>query len=187
MNSKIRSLVTLFAGVVLCPAAFAKAEGGGKHFVFNLVGTGHQYERTVPDIDGDGFDDPAICFDVSLVNMKNQQLVGSATDCLSQIEVGDTGIALVGTTYFHLSNGSLITRGRTTVAPVLHETITPAGQVMTHVTGASSDDYAILGGDGRFGNANGTARLSGMVDLSGFGGVEGDPITFDCLFVIDIE
>ena len=187
MKNKIRFLSTVFTGLALSPFVLAGDQGGGKHLVFNLVGTGHQYASTVPDIDGDGVDDPALCFDVSLVNMKNQQLVGSATDCLSEISMEETGVALVGTTYFHLPNGTLVTRGRTTVAPVLHETITPAGHMMTHVTGASSDDYAILGGYGRFARANGTARLSGMVNLSAFTGTAGDPITFDCLFVIDIE
>ena len=40
------------------------------------------YEETVPDIDGDGID-TAICFDVELINQSNKQVVGTATDCLS--------------------------------------------------------------------------------------------------------
>ena len=47
--------------------------------VLNLVGSGDMYESVVPDIDGDFIDDPAIYFDVKLVNMKNQQVIGSPT------------------------------------------------------------------------------------------------------------
>ena len=42
-------------------------------------------EDFVPDIDGDGLDDPAICFEVELINQTNQQTVGAATDCLSDL------------------------------------------------------------------------------------------------------
>ncbi len=170
----------------LSVTAQAKDRGAGKHFVFNLIGTGAMYEDIVPDIDGDGVDDPAICFDVDLVDMNNRQTVGTATDCLSNVTPVGTGLALVGTTYFNLPQGELVVRGNTTVQPVLHPTVTAAGQVMTHITGAASPDNAILSGTRRFAGAEGTVRLSGMVDMSGFGGEVGDPISFDCLFVVDL-
>ena len=152
----------------------------------NLVGTGNMYESTVADIDGDGEADDAICFDVDLINAKNQQLIGTATDCLSNITGVDTGLALVGTTFFRMPQGGLVVRGNTTVQPVFHETVTPAGQNMTHTTGAAGTGNAVIEGTGRFAGITGTARLSGMVDLSGFAGNIGDPISFDCLFVIDL-
>jgi len=187
MNIKLMTLSLLLLSFVLSFNVYAKSNGGGKHFVLNVIGTGYQYQSTVPDIDGDNLVDEAICFDVALVNMKNQQIIGTATDCLSSITPSDTGIALVGTTYFNLPSGTLITRGSTTVAPVLHETTTPQGQAITHITGAAGESNAILGGTGRFEYATGTARLSGMVDMSNFAGADGDPITFDCIFVIDLD
>ncbi|MBY5992342.1 hypothetical protein [Ferrimonas balearica] len=174
---------TLLLGAA--PLQAAKS-GGGKHFVLNLVGAGGMYESTVPDIDGDGVDDPAICFDIELINGKNRQLIGTATDCLSNVTPTGTGVALVGTTYFHLPQGMLVTRGNTSVQPVLHPTMTPSGQLVTHVTGASGTGNGVLMGTGRFAGASGTVRLSGMVDMSMFGGGPGDPIGFDCLFVIDL-
>jgi hypothetical protein len=185
IRTVILVVMTLFIGV--SANAFAKDKGGGKHFVFNLVGAGPMYESTVPDIDGDEKDDPAICFDVDLVNMQNQQIIGTATDCLSNITPVGTGLALVGTSIFNLPSGTIMTRGKTTVQPVLQPIVTPNGQVITHTTGASGIDNAILGGSGQFKNATGTARLSGMVDLTDFGGLVGDPIAFDCLFVIDLD
>jgi len=97
------------------------------------------------------------------------------------------GVALVGTSYFHLPQGTLITRGYTSVQPVTQTTETTWGQGITHITGASDTGNAIIGGTRRFAGATGTVRLSGMVDLSEFGGNVGDPMTFDCLFVIDLD
>ena len=149
-----------------------KSGNAGKHLVLNLVGTGSMYENMVPDIDGDGQDDLAMCF---------------GTDCLAMVTPTATGVALVGTTYFHLPGGTLITRGKTSVQPVFHPTVTPRGQVITHITGASSDENAIVGGTGRFAHARGTARLSGMVSMANFSGSVGDPISFDCLFVVALD
>lgn len=145
--------------------------------------------RNVPDIDGDGYKDEAFCFKVQLVNLKNKKEIGTAVDCLSQID-GDNpggGIKLVGTTYFKTPHGKLVTRGETTVQPVLQETVTPSGVEMTHITGASSKDNSVLYSTGRFKNSKGTVRLSGMVNLTDFTGDEGSPMTFDCLFVIDLK
>ncbi len=58
---------------------------------------------------------------------------------------------------------------------------------MTHITGASSKKNSVLRGTGRFKNSKGTVRLSGMVNMTDFTGDEGSPITFDCLFVIDLK
>ena len=126
-------------------------------------------------------------FDVDLVNMKNQKVVGTATDCLSDITPTGTGLALVGTTYFNFRQGTLITRGNTTVQPVNHSTVTPYGQTITHVTGASVVGNSVIGGTGRFKNRTGTVRLSGMVDMTHFGGNVGEPISFDCLFIVDLD
>ena len=50
----------------------------GKAVVLHLMGTGQAYEGTVPDIDGDGEDDPATCFDVDLYSASGQK-IGTAT------------------------------------------------------------------------------------------------------------
>jgi hypothetical protein len=184
----------LFNSVVLAalagPFTCAASDGlGGKRLVLNLLGAGPMYVATVPDIDGDLIDDPAICFDVDVgvINGKNRQVVGTATDCLSDVTAMGDGIALVGTTYFHLPKGTLVTRGRTTVQPVLQPTVTADGHVITHATAAAGTGNAILGGTGRFAGATGTVRLGGLVNLAEFGGNEGDPIFFDCLFIVDLD
>ncbi len=185
MNKIITSIATISIFLCLSFNAAAEGNGGGKHYVLNLIGTGYMY--TVDDVDRDGVaDDPAICFDVDLINAKNQQLIGTGTDCLSDIREIGTGLALVGTTFFHMPMGDLVVRGNTSVQPVIQPTVTPAGQTITHTTGAAGTGNAVIDGTNRFAGATGTARLSGMVDLSDFAGNVGDPISFDCLFVIDL-
>lgn len=101
----------------------AKEQGWGNHLVLNLVGAVSMYESTVPDIDGDEVDDDAICFDVNLVDMKNNHVIGTATDCLSNITPTGTGLSLVGTSFFHMPQGTIIPRGKTTVQPILVSTL----------------------------------------------------------------
>jgi hypothetical protein len=189
MNFKSKILLAASMAVGLSAPTLAGSTGAEKHFVLNVIGTGYQYTGLVPDLDNDGVEDEALCFDVALVDGKNGRVLGTATDCLAEIsdQTASGNIMLTGTTFFHLRNGTLITRGKTTVAPVEQDTITPYGQEITHITGAAGTGNAIIGGTGRFADRTGTARLSGMVDLSGFTATHGDSIAFDCLFMIDLD
>ena len=193
MNTKTITGLILSICLGLPFTALAKDAGGGKRLVLNLVGTGPMYETTVPDIDGDFIDDPAFCFDVDVgvVNGKNRQVIGTATDCLSNITPAGAelkGLTLIGTTYFHLPQGTLITRGSTPVQPVLWlPAVTPSGEEITHMTAATGMENSIIGGTGRFAGVTGTVRLGGLVNLSKFSGAVGDPIFFDCLFIVDLD
>lgn len=158
-----------------------------KRKVLNLVGTGYMYEQDVPDIDGDKNPDPAMCFDVDLQDPTTGESIGYATDCLSEITGEGDGVKLIGTTYFYLSDGVIVTRGLTTVQPVLQETVTPNGNTITHITGASSDKNGVLKAYGDYAWHQGPVRLSGMVDLSQFSQSVGDPIHFDCLFTLKLK
>lgn len=184
-----KTIILIFFCMMTSFTVKAESENNnaGKHYVLNLIGSGEMYESTVPDIDGDGQDDSAMCFDVQLINVKNNQTIGYGTDCLSKVTPTGTGVAVTATTFFHFPDGNLITRGKTTVQPVFHPTTTPKGQPITHITGASSDTNSIIGGTGRFTGASGKVRLSGMVNMAEFSGNVGDPIGFDCLFIVDLD
>ena len=163
-------------------------ESTKQRLALNLVGKGYMYEMDVPDIDGDKYPDPAFCFDIDLKNIADGELVGTATDCLSFIDDGKNGgLKLIGTTFFNLPNGQIVTRGLTTVQPVNQKTITPDGKYITHITGASSDENSVLKATGDYKWYRGTVRLSGMVNLTEFTDSVGDPIFFDCLFIIDLK
>jgi len=151
----------------------------GKATVLRLLGTATAYESTVADIDGDNVDDAALCFDVDLLDASGR-VIGTATDCLSNIESVGGGLALVGTTTFNLPNGSFTTRGSTTVQPITTTAPTP----VTHTTGAIpiDGDDGVIAGTGAYAHFSAQARLSGAVNLSK---LDSDgQISFDCLFAI---
>ena len=165
-------------------ASFAESPSGnvglpGRATVLRLLGTGTAYDGFVPDIDGDGVDDPATCFDVDLLDASGRK-IGTATDCLSNIEAVGGGLALVGTTIFNLPNGSFTTRGNTTVQPITTTAATP----VTHTTGAipMDGDNGVIAGTGAYEGFRAQARLSGAVNLSKLDS-DGE-ISFDCLFSI---
>lgn len=162
-------------------------DGDKKRLALNLVGKGTMYPKTVPPLEKYGPPLDAECFDVELKNIHDGTLIGWATDCLSEITPDGDGVSLIGTTFFYLPDGLLITRGHTTVQPVLKPTVTADGQYISHITGASSDENAVIKGYGEYQWHKGTVRLSGMVDLTNYDGSEGSPMFFDCLFIIDLE
>ncbi|MDH3890733.1 MAG: hypothetical protein OEV49_06580 [candidate division Zixibacteria bacterium] len=170
---------------VIMDSEFASANMGGnrglpgKATVLRLFGTGEAYGGTVPDIDGDGAVDSATCFDVDLYDGTGKK-IGTATDCLSMITPVGDGLALIGTTIFHLPNGTFVSRGNTSVQPITVSVATPA----THVTGAIPIDGSngVLSGTGAYEGFTAQVRLSGAVDMSK---LDSDGlITFDCLFAI---
>ena len=168
--------------VTLLSVNGANAAGIGKNIVVVLAGIGQGY-------DGDNqFEQiglPALgatCFDMDLIDAKTGNVIGRGSDCLSDIAPsGDGGgLMMTATTFFYFPGGTLVSRGRVTVQPVL-----TGSAEFTHITGAvpSPYDNNVVYGDGKFKKAYGSVRLSGAVNLSAFGT---GSITFDCLFVIDI-
>ena len=150
----------------------------GRGATLRLKGVGHAYDGMVPDIDGDGVDDPALCFDVDLYDSAGMK-IGTATDCLSDITDVGGGLALVGTTIFNLPNGTFVTRGNTTVQPLTTGVASPA----THITGAIPEDGSngVLHGTRAFEGFEAQVRLSGAVNMADLGdGI----IVFDCLFMV---
>lgn len=179
------AMFAIVLGMGMVAIAMAEPDqAADPNIVVRLVGTAIGEDRMVPDIDGDEVDDPALCFDINLEDVKTGKIIGTATDCLSDItSVGD-GLSLVGTTTFNFNEGNQLTsRGITTVQPV-----TDGSPNMTHITGSIPDvnGNSILSGTGKFYDASGPVRLSGAVNMvpQDDGSLQ---ITFDCLFVIDLE
>ncbi len=155
----------------------------GPRIAVALVGTAEAFTSTVPDIDGDGTADEGTCFTVDLIDASTNEVIGDATDCLSNITEDGDGLKIIGTTTFNFPEGQIVTRGETTVQPLLF------GQNgFTHSTGAAPPlgGSNILSATGDFAGSadSGTARLSGLVDMSRLG--EEGILRFDCLFLIDL-
>ena len=182
MKSKIKTDILFVILVALFSASGASAGGLGKNIVVLLAGegladgSGNQFTQlglVVPE--------GVLCFDMDLVNARTGRVIGRGSDCLSDITPSDNGgMSLTATSFFHFPGGTLVSRGLVTVQPKLHGL-----EEFTHVTGAapSLSENNVIYGDGRFKDASGSVRLSGLVNLSRFGS---GYIDFDCVFIIDI-
>ena len=179
---KALTSIILSALLLALPIA-APAAGLGTQIAVRLVGTGTvlpvQDQAALFEEFGIPADTSALCYPLDLVDVKTGKVIGYAADCLTEIDdSGFPSVALTGTTFFFFRGGTVVTRGLTTVQPILHGSV-----LFTHITGAipSPGDNSVMYGDGKFHGVSGTARLSGAVNLAGFPGAA----TFDCVFILD--
>ena len=151
--------------------------GGSNSIVVVLQGTA---AGEVRDIDGV----PMFCFDVDLIDPLHDKVVGTGSDCLDLGSiVGDPsieGFAISNTTFFDLPGGSIKSRNRTTIQPVLD-----GSPGSTHTTGDLAVANNVLGGTGRFKGAEGVAQLFGSVNMSLF--FSDGIIGFNCVFIISLD
>lgn len=189
-----RILFTVFICIVFF-ASFSTAKATDNHWehwdyqhkkqskplMLKLAGVNNMYKSSIPGAE------EAMCFDIDLIDMRTDEIVGSAKDCMSDVQPKADGLGLTGTTFIHLPEGSLTVQGRISVQPVLEETILESGQMITHITGSSHTENGIIEGTGIYENRTGNVRLSGMVDMSKFEANEGDLMLFDCLFIIHLD
>ena len=158
--------------------ANAEESAGPKNFVVALRGTAEGVFRTFDGVE-------YLCFDVDLINPATERIIGPATDCLDLNSIvpigGDGGFGINNLTFFGLPGGTVASLSRTTIQPVEDPSHGP-----THITGevAPGDNIITHLSTGRFENATGNTRLSGQVDMSLFGSWI---ITFDCLFIVDLD
>ncbi|MFQ6029369.1 MAG: hypothetical protein ACE5Q6_17980 [Dehalococcoidia bacterium] len=176
-------------GFTACTGASetAKAEAENYTMIVAMRGYSEAVPKTLADFgDGRGALE-ALCFpNVDVVDVATGEIIGTGEDCLAEVGDGDNGgVLLTGTTFFNLPEGQLVSRGRTTVQP--SNEVAP-GSPITHITGAipAPGTDQVISGTGKYGDASGTVRLSGAVDLSSFNG-EGTPIGFDCIFEITLR
>jgi hypothetical protein len=182
MKSKIKMNMFLVVLVAIFSASGASAAGIGNNIVVLLAGEG------LADPSGNQFTElglvappGVLCFDIDLVDAKTGNVIGRGSDCLSDITPSDNGgMSLTATSFFHFPGGTLVSRGLVTVQPKLHGL-----EEYTHVVGAAPSlaENSVIYGDGKFKDAAGSVRLSGLVNLSRLGS---GYIDFDCIFVIDL-
>ncbi|WP_273857178.1 hypothetical protein [Photobacterium sp. GSS17] len=162
-------------------------DDSAKRLALRVAGKGYMYEKEVPDYDGDKKPDSAYCFDLEVKEIISGDVIGSATECWSEVTSEGDGSKLIGTTFLYLSGGLVVTRGQTTVQPVLQETKTYDGYTITHFTGASNDKNGIIKTSGDYAWNKGSVRASCLVDRSEYYESVGDGIYFDCLLVLDLK
>ncbi len=100
-------------------------------------------------------------------------------------------MTLTDTTIFKFKRkrkGTLVSYGRVSIRPLQDTESSPAS---THITGSvpnpGTKNIMTTVGTKRFKGRTGSVRLSGAVNMSEFNLNPGEPITFDCLFVIKID
>ena len=159
-------------------SANAQIDGGiGENLAVVVQGTATGEMR---EIDGVMMD----CFDVDLVDAASGRIIGRGTDCLDLNSIvadpsGGAGFSISNTTFFHLPGGTIKSRNRTTIQPVLE-----GSPGITHLTGDMAAAPNILGGTERYQNAEGTVQLNGAVDMSRFGE---NIISFNCVLRINLS
>ncbi len=162
------------------------AQPADQRFVVIVEGTAAGAPAMVPDINGDGSPDPAMCWDVNLVDAKTNRVMGTARDCLSFANLDGTGDKPFTTTYFHFPQGTLVAHGKTTGQPVLWDPsknpdVDPNVTLVTGTFPAPGVNN-IVSGTGRFAGARGRVRLSGAARPH----PDGVTVTFNCIFIIDL-
>jgi hypothetical protein len=131
----------------------------------------------------------AVCFDVPLIDVSTDAVVGGGTDCLFNITAGDDGgVALSAQTTFNLPEGSFTVAGQTTVQAITTGVPNGAGGELTHITGSIPvpGENSVIHGTGAYANLRASVRLSGSANLGGAEGAEPFPATmgFDCVFIV---
>jgi hypothetical protein len=182
MKSIIRTNIFLVMFVTLLSASGASAAGPGNNIVVVLAGTGTAYVGDEQFVQFGLEPVGALCFDMDLIDAKTGNVIGSGSDCLSAITPSDNGgMALTATSFFHFPGGTLVSQGLVSVQPKFHGL-----EKFTHVVGAapSPSENSLVYSDGKFENASGSVRLSGLVNLSELNSA--GKIIFDCVFIIDI-
>jgi hypothetical protein len=154
--------------------------------VVQLIGTDIVEERMVPDLDGDGVDDLARCFDMAVLNVRTGAQIGTGADCIANVTPVDGGLQIDATYYLYLNRGSIIIRGRNTAQPLLRETVTISdGAPYSHSVAASGDWNAKLGGTGKYRSGEARLRVSGLMNIDNVNGTAEDTAFLDLILVIE--
>jgi hypothetical protein len=192
MMNTIRTLsLCAVAAALFFASSITHAIGTGTNIGVRLVGTATAYDSSEL-FDAFGIDaPPSFCWNFDLEDISTGNVIGEVTDCAAIVgvvggtlgvdDIEDLGFQIIGTTLFHLPGGTIGTQVLTTVQPVTH-----GSPDITHITGAipQTEENNVIYGDGRFATAEGTARLSGSGDLSGF--LATGAVYFDCIFVLNL-
>lgn len=128
------------------------------------------------------------CWAVDLIDSASQIPLGTGIDCLEPLSDADdsqgAGISLRALSLFVMKSGTIVTLGLTSVRPFRDGNIGNANGAVSHMTGSiPSDKSGVIGGTGAFADKIGAARVSGAVFLGNFPA----QITFDCLWIVEVE
>jgi hypothetical protein len=148
--------------------------------VVQMKGKSTGETRSIPSIDATGTTE-GNCFDVPMIDPKNQQQLGMATRCFTDVQTVQEGLALTETTFLKFADGTIVARSRPTIQPILDDAAD-----MTHLIGAVPTPYVtnllVDQSTEAYRDKAGSLRYGGVMDLNRF--KENNEITFDDLALV---
>src|SRR5215471_20851037 len=105
--------------IVLGVFANAAAPDHGRTLIVRLKGRAIGATRPIPLVEATKATSEGNCFDVDLLDVVTDRSLGTATRCFTDINTANGNMVLTDTTLFRLREGTIVSRSRTTVQPVL--------------------------------------------------------------------
>lgn len=180
----IKSGLVLLVAILLISPVMAE-----QPIMLKVDGVGHMRNAAVPAFSGVGTE-PAMCFDLALLDLTTGKRIGRATDCMSEVVPNEHGgLVTVATTTFFVEGGSATVQTFVSVQPVTQpgRFIDRDGRNYTHMSGAVRDQSKVIASTGTLSGISGTSRISGLLDMGHFNQVEGDIVIFNCLFEVYLD
>jgi hypothetical protein len=168
---------------VLGVFADAAAPDHGRTLIVRLKGRSIGETRTIPPIEATRATNEGNCFDVDLVDVATDRNLGTATRCFTDVNTVNGGTVLTDTTFFRLREGTIVSRSRTTVQPVLDGS-PDVTHIATAIPTPATTTLLPDAGSGIFKGVRGTARLAGAMDMRQFR--ERNEIAFDDIYLIKL-
>jgi hypothetical protein len=168
---------------VLGVFADAATSDHGRTLIVRLKGRAIGETRTIPPIEATRATNEGNCFDVDLVDVATDRNLGTATRCFTDVNTGNGGTVLTDTTFFRLREGTIVSRSRTTVQPVLDGS-PDVTHIATAIPTPATTTLLPDAGSGVFKGVRGTARLAGAMDMRQFR--ERNEIAFDDIAIIKL-
>ena len=173
------AILTTILGVF----ANAAAPDHGRTLIVRLKGRAIGETRTIPPIEATRATSEGNCFDVDLLDVATDRSLGTATRCFTDVNTVNGGTVLTDTTFYRLREGTIVSRSRTTVQPVLD-----GSPDVTHIAMAIPTPAATTilpdAGSGVFKGVPGTTRLAGAMDMRQFR--ERNEMAFDDIAIIKL-
>jgi hypothetical protein len=148
--------------------------------VVQMKGKSTGETRSIPSIDATGTTE-GNCFDVPMIDPKNQQQLGTATRCFTDVQTVQDGLALTETMFLKFADGTIVARSRPTIQPILDDAAD-----MTHLIGAVPTPYVtnllVDQSTETYRDMAGSLRYGGVMNLNRF--KENNEITFDDLALV---
>jgi hypothetical protein len=149
-------------------------------FIVQLKGKAIGETHRIPPIEATGTRE-GNCFNVELIDIRQEERIGTATRCFTDVRTVQNGLTFTETTFLHLPGGQIVARTRMTAQPVIDN-----GSEMTHITGTVPSPFATNlladAGTNKFRNLPGRMRVSGVMNLHNFH--DKNEITFNDIAIV---